>query len=191
LTERLKMEAGQKYDHRDPDLVQGRQRARVLLAKYSSASPFDLENRQRILEELLMAPTDAYIEPPFYCDYWRYIKLGKGVYFNFGCVILDVNRVTIGDTCLFGPFCQILTATHPIDGNERRTPDAFIGYSKPISIGKGCWFGGGAIVCPGVTIGDNCVIGSGAVVAKDVAPNSVVAGNPARLLRTVPPLRPR
>jgi maltose O-acetyltransferase len=161
------------------------------MTKYNTASHVDLAPRQRILEELLMAPTDAYIEPPFYCDYGCYIKLGKRAYFNYGCLILDVNCVTIGENCLLGPFCQILTATHPIDANERITVDGFTGCSKPVFIGANCWFGGGAIVCPGVTIGDNCVIGSGAIVAKDVPPNSVIAGNPAKLIRTLPPFRGR
>jgi maltose O-acetyltransferase len=180
------MEADQLYNGADPDLVAFRTKARVLLHEFNQSSPTDPENRTRILSELIGAPTDAWIEPPFFCDYGPYIKLGKRVYMNFNCCVLDVSRVTIGDGTLFGPNVQVLTATHPWEGNQRRTG---LEFGKPIVIGRNCWLGGGAVICPGVTIGENSVVAAGAVVTKDVEPNSIVAGNPARLIRKVPPLR--
>ena len=56
-------------------------------------------------------------------------------------------------------------------------------YAYPVTIGDDCWIGGGAIICPGVTIGNRCVIVAGSVVTKDVADDSVVAGNPAKIIR--------
>ena len=56
-------------------------------------------------------------------------------------------------------------------------------YAKAVHIGKGCWFGAGVTVCPGVTIGDNCVIGAGSVVTRDIPPNSLAVGVPCRVIR--------
>jgi maltose O-acetyltransferase len=105
---------------------------------------------------------------------------------NFNCCVLDVAEVTIGERTMFGPFVQVYTATHPVDGNARKSR---IEYALPISIGRYSWIGGGAIICPGVKIGENCVVAAGAVVTKNISPNSVVGGNPARVIRTIPPLK--
>jgi maltose O-acetyltransferase len=182
------MEAGELYWGGDPDLRADRERTRALLLEYNKSSPFDPVNRKRILERLFRAESDVFIEAPFYRDYGQYIKLGKKIFMNFNCCILDVNRVTIGDGCLFGPCVHIYAATHPVDGNVRILERE---SGMPVTIGRNCWFGGGAIVCPGVTVGDNCVISAGSIVTKDIPPNSVVAGNPARILKTVPPLKER
>lgn len=95
-----------------------------------------------------------------------------------GCVC----RVTIGSRVLFGPNVQLYAATHPLDGHVRqgiRGPE----YGKPITIGDDVWVGGGVVVCPGVTIGHNSVVGAGSVVTRDVQPYTVVAGNPAKVIR--------
>jgi hypothetical protein len=101
-------------------------------------------------------------------------------------VILDCARVTIGDRVLFGPNVQVYTAGHPVEGWVRKGT-AGPEFAKPITIGDDVWVGGGAIILPGVTIGDSCVVGAGAVVTKDVAPCTVVAGNPARVVRRLVP----
>jgi maltose O-acetyltransferase len=105
------------------------------------------------------------------------------VFFNFNCVVLDVARVTIGSHTLIGPAVQIYTASHPLDAQLRRRQE----FGKPVVVGSDVWIGGGAIICPGVTIGDASVIGAGSVVTRDVPPGVVAAGNPCRVLRTVPP----
>jgi maltose O-acetyltransferase len=104
------------------------------------------------------------------------------VFFNFNCVVLDVMPVTIGDRTLFGPAVQIYTATHPLDATLRSQG---LESARPVTIGSDVWVGGGAIICPGVTIGDRAVIGAGSVVTRDVPPDVVVAGNPARVIRAL------
>ena len=85
--------------------------------------------------------------------------------------------IRIGSNVLFGPNVQIYTATHPADALERRKGPEF---ARPITIGNDCWIGGSAIISPGVTIGDRCIVGAGAVVIKDIPPDSIVVGNPAK-----------
>jgi maltose O-acetyltransferase len=97
-------------------------------------------------------------------------------------VILDGAPVTIGDRVLFGPNVQVYAATHPLEGHVRQGT-AGPEYARPITIGSDSWVGGGAIILPGVTVGEHCVVGAGAVVTKDVPAYSVVAGNPARVIR--------
>lgn len=115
----------------------------------------------------------------FHCDYGSNISLGKNVFLNFNCVILDVVAVTIGDGTAIGPGVQILTADHPRDPAVRATGAEF---GRPIAIGKNVWIGGGALILPGVTIGDDAIIGAGAVVTKDVPAGATAVGNPARIL---------
>jgi maltose O-acetyltransferase len=119
------------------------------------------------------------LRPPFYCDYGYNIALGAGVFMNFGCVLLDVAAIEIGDGCQIGPSVQILTADHPRDPEMRRRG---LESGKPIRIGRNVWIGGGAIVLPGVTVGDDAIIGAGSVVTRDVAAGATVVGNPARRL---------
>jgi maltose O-acetyltransferase len=79
---------------------------------------------------------------------------------------------------------QLLTPTHPVAAGLRRDKWE---AAKPIAIGNNVWLGGGVIVCPGVTIGANTVVGAGSVVIRDLPPNVVAAGNPARVVRAVAP----
>ena len=96
--------------------------------------------------------------------------------------MLDVNKVTIGDHTLFGPNVQIYTATHPMDYKVRQV---WLEMGYPITIGSDVWFGGGAIICPGVTIGDRSVIGAGSVVTRDIPADSFAAGNPCKVIKSL------
>ena len=82
-----------------------------------------------------------------------------------------------------GPAVQLYTAQHPLDPVVRRSG---LESARPIRIGHDVWMGGGTVVLPGVTIGARSVVGAGAVVVHDVPPNTVVVGNPARVIRTLP-----
>jgi maltose O-acetyltransferase len=178
-TEKEKMLAGELYLAADPELVRERRAARVLLRRYNASTEDD--DRTGLLRALLgVMGAGVYIEPPFYCDYGSQITLGRYVYMNFGCVVLDVCPVTIGNEVMFGPSVQVLTATHPLDATARCAGPEL---GRPITIGDRVWVGGGAILLPGITIGENSIIAAGAVVTRDVPPNVVVGGNPARVIR--------
>lgn len=182
-TEREKMLAGELYLASDPELVQARASARDLLRQYNQTSQAELSQRAKILKRLLGAVGEqAWIEPPFYCDYGSNLFLGRGVYLNFNCTVLDCNTVHIGDNAKFGPSVQIYTAYHPVEVAARLAGPEL---AAPIRIGQNSWIGGGVIVCPGVTIGDNTTIGAGSVVTKDIPANVVAVGNPCRVLRSL------
>jgi maltose O-acetyltransferase len=124
----------------------------------------------------------------FYTDYiclmhGGRISLGEAVSFNHGCWINAAGGLTIGDRVLVGPRVMIHTANHRFDDPDRGIREQ--GHDmRPVVIGDDCWLAMGVMVLPGVTIGQGCVIGAGAVVTADVPDWSVVAGNPARVLRS-------
>ena len=176
-----KMLDGELYDPMDPELVAARRNARLLTESLNASRDNETKKRRKILRELIPEGGDSvWMQPPFYCDYGRNITLGKNVFFNFNCVILDVAEVRIGARTLFGPAAQVYTATHPMSAKERAS-GLEMGY--PITIGEDVWIGGGAIICPGVTIGDRSVIGAGSVVTKDVPADVFAAGNPCKIVR--------
>lgn len=183
-SEKSKMLAGELYDGQDPELVADRRRARELTQALLTLPPDADAERAELLAQLFRAPSDAVIMPPFFCDYGWNISLGRQVFFNVNCIILDVAPVTIGNNVLLGPAVQLNTPLHPMDAAERRSG---LEYARPITVGDDVWIGGGAIICPGVTIGPRSVVGAGSVVVKDVPPDVLVAGNPARVIRPLVP----
>lgn len=183
MTEKEKMIAGDLYAPSDLQLVKDRRQARILFGSYNSTPPDDVEKRKELLQELFnQRSVNLYIEPPFYCDYGYNIELGENVYMNFNCCILDVSLVKIGNNTMFGPNVQIYTATHPL---EHKARNSGFEYAKPITIGNNVWVGGNAIICPGVTLGNNVVVGAGSVVTKSFPDDVFIAGNPARIIKTI------
>jgi maltose O-acetyltransferase len=182
-TEKEKMIAGELYDPLDKQLVEDRLRTRLLIKELNDTREDEVEERGRVLKELIPnAGEGLWLQPPFYCDYGYNMRVGERVFFNFNCVVLDVSMVTIGSRTLFGPNVQIYTATHPMNHQERASG---VEYAKPIVIGEDVWVGGSAVICPGVTIGDRAVIGAGSVVTKDIPSDVFAAGNPCRVIRSL------
>lgn len=181
LTEKEKMLSGQLYKYLDEELCEEHRRAVSLSYKYNQTDPCDTEKQQAILNELLGGiGTNCVIENPFYCFYGYNTFLGNDVYFNFGVTILDCGRVTIGDDSMFGPYSQIYTVDHPVDGAERLKK---IEYTKDVTIGKNVWVGGGSIIMSGITIGDNAVIGAGSIVTKNIPPDTLAMGSPCKIIK--------
>jgi len=177
-SEKQKMLAGELYVATSEELAADARRAAEWMDRYNSSIAATQRDHAALLREMLAeAGEGAYIRPPFHCDYGYNISLGRGVFLNFNCVILDVVKVTIGDRTQIGPGVQILTADHPRDPAKRR---AGLEFGRPVAIGTDVWIGGGAIVLPGVAIGDGAIVGAGAVVTRNVAAGATVVGNPAR-----------
>ena len=179
-SEKEKMLAGELYRAVGPELAADNLRADRLMRAYNATGADEQDRRSAILTELLGSKGEGVVlRPPFYCDYGYNIRLGQGVFANFGCVFLDVVVIEIGDNCQIGTFVQILTADHPRDPALRSQG---LESGKPVRIGRNVWIGAGAIILPGITVGDDAIVGAGSVVTRDVPPGATVAGNPARML---------
>ncbi len=158
-----------------------------------------IDNSQKILAELNLSYhtksevreifsrlTDKEIDdsfellPPFYTDFGRNITVGKNVFINQNCTFMDRGGITIEDNALIAPRVNLITINHCQEPSRRRDV-----YSKPIHIFKNVWIGAGVTVTPGVTIGENSIIAAGAVVTKDIPPNVIAAGVPAKVIRKI------
>jgi maltose O-acetyltransferase len=180
-TEKEKMLAGEIYNCLDPDLEAERQKTKELLRLYNLTEA--MPERQTILKQLLgQIGQNSIIEPPFYCSYGHNTHIGDHVFLNVLCNILDNNEVHIGHHVMIGPAVQIYTAAHLLQAEARNQG---LEVTKPIVIEDNVWLGGGAILLPGVRIGQNAVVGAGSVVSRSVPANTVVAGNPARVIREI------
>ncbi len=183
MSEKEKMLCGEYYNSMDKELVTMRIWARKMTERINKTSILKLKRRVKLFKKLFGSTGEnIYIEPAFNCDYGVNIHVGENFYANYGCVILDVAEVRIGKNCFIAPQVGIYTATHPIHPAERCSGKE---YAKPITIGDNCWIGGHAVINPGVSLGNNVIVASGSVVTKSFGDNIIIAGNPAKILRTI------
>lgn len=166
----------------DDSIFQQQIPARILTQKLNTADRSDFDTLKALVKELLGKSDNAFINPPFYCDYGFNIEVGRNFFANYNCTILDVGKVKIGDNCQLAPNVAIYTAGHPLHPDSRNSAYE---YGIDVTIGDNCWIGGNSVICPGVHIGNNVVIGAGSVVTKDIPDWSVAAGNPCRVIRKI------
>jgi maltose O-acetyltransferase len=180
-----RMLAGELYRNNDPELVAMRRACGRLLDRFNATAADGDAERAAILTELLDGIGEgSWIMPRFQCDYGTNITLGANSFLNYDAILMDCARITIGDDVSIGPRVQRGEQLHPIDDHQARRERWET--AAPITIGDNVWFGGGVIVCPGVTVGRNSVIGSGSVVTRDVPDHVIAVGNPCRVLRELP-----
>lgn len=181
-TEYDKMIAGDWYRYRFgpelADLTTATQRTcRRITALYDD----DREAAAALFRELLgSVGKGADFRPPFYLDYGHRLHVGDRTFINADFLTLGGGEIRIGSDVLIGPSVRLYTPTHVLDPELRPG-----GWERvePVTIEDGVWLGGSVVVCPGVTIGARSVIGAGSVVTKDVPPDVVAVGNPARVVR--------
>ena len=167
----------------DEELWQAHLHSKSITRQLNATLETEMAKRKALVQELFAgAGENAYVEPPFYCDYGRNTWVGKNFYCNYDCVFLECGPIKIGDNVMFGPKVALYAVNHPTEPEVRATN---YNYPEPITIGNDVWIGGSVVVCPGVTIGDNTVIGAGSVVTKDIPSGVVAAGNPCRVIRDI------
>ena len=119
--------------------------------------------------------------PPFYTTGGENVRIGRNVFINQNCTMYDLGGIDIADDVMIGPNVSIITSGHPIEPSQRRA----CVIAKPIVIEKNVWIAAGATILGGVTVGENSVVAAGSVVTRHVPPNTLVGGNPARVIRSV------
>lgn len=179
-----KMHDGELYFPNDGEIMRD-QLARIdRLRDYNMTRSTDMAKREELLKEMFAEIGEGcYIEPPFFSNFGGgHCHFGKNVYANFNLTLVDDTHIRVGDNTIFGPNVTVATAGHPIEPTLR---EKGLQYNAPVTIGRNCWIGAGAVILPGVSIGDNTVIGAGSVVTKDIPAGVVAVGNPCRVLREV------
>jgi acetyltransferase-like isoleucine patch superfamily enzyme len=152
-----------------------------LSSELSAFSMDEPESIQLAFEELIGKPVgDAfYLIPPFYTDHGLNITVGRAVFIGHQCAFTGHGAIDIADEVMIAHKVNLITGSHPVEPDDRRR---YI-TAEPIAIETNVWIGAAATILPGVTIGANAVVAAGAVVTNDVPPATVVAGNPARIIR--------
>lgn len=164
-------------------MVQNVKRAMEITAEMNRLTFNDADEVRTLFCKLTGKKVDEHflLIPPFYSNGGDEISLGKRVFINQNCTIYDLGGVTIGDDVMIGPNVSILTTGHPLAPSLRRS----VTIGNPIVIGNNVWIAANAILIGGVTIGDNAVVAAGSVVTRDVPPNTLVGGNPARIIHAI------
>lgn len=187
-----RMISGRLYNSASPDIAKQHAAGLIGCDKFNKIPVRRQKAKQKALEKLIpSAKTNGLcIFAPFYCEYGVNIHVGKECFVNYNCIFLDVSPITLGDGVWIGANVTLATPNHPFLAEERLNADYPDGrhdleYSSPIIIKDGCWICSSATICGGVTVGENSIVAAGAVVTRDVPPNSIVAGVPAKVLRTI------
>lgn len=166
----------------DDSVMEEQKVCRRILQRLNTVDRSDFDGIAAIVRELFGRSDNAFVNPPFYCDYGSHIEVGKNFFANYNCTIIDVAKVKIGDNCQFAPNVSIYTAGHPLHPVSR---NSLYEYGISVTVGDNVWIGGNTVIMPGVRIGSNTVIGAGSVVTKDIPDWVVAAGNPCRVIRQI------
>lgn len=175
------LHAGEAVSMSHPDmplLTQAASDAFAALKAFNQAH--EIAEMRDLFAEVIGCKLDdtTLVYPPFYTNHGKNITLGKGVFINHACSMLDLGGIDIHDEVMIGPRVNITSENHPVSPAERKTL-----VPGRVTIKKNAWIGAGATILPGVTIGKHAVVAAGAVVTQDVPDNTVVGGVPAKVLK--------
>lgn len=169
-------------DPDDPGTIRSREiasRYGPMLEEINRAGRFSPDYRRR-LEEFFPNGIDDSVNiiAPFHIDYPTEIRFGRRIFINQGLTCVARGGIVIEDDVMIGPNVSLLTVNHDLKDHWRL-------YASPIVLKRNCWIGAGASIIPGVVVGENAVVAAAAVVTKDVPPDTVVAGNPAKVIKRI------
>src|ERR1700751_4830331 len=158
-------------------------RAMAITAALNRLTFNDADEIRALFSELIGKKVDEsfLLSPPFYTAGGTEIRVGHDVFINQNCTFYALGGLDIADDVMIGPNVSIITASHPLEPSRRRA----LTIAKPIVIERNVWIVAGATIVGGVTVGENSVVAAGSVVTKDVPPNTLVGGNPARVIRSI------
>ena len=187
-----RMVEGKLYNSTSKDIFWQHARGLWLTQKLNKCSVLNQPRQKRLFNKLIPSSKgkSVWAFTPFYCEYGVNIQVGNGVFFNYGCTLLDIAPITIEDDVWLGANVTIATPCHPLISTERicqNYPDGYhdLEYSKPVTIKKGSWIASNVTICGGVTIGENCVVAAGSVVTRDIPDGYIAMGVPAKAVRKI------
>jgi acetyltransferase-like isoleucine patch superfamily enzyme len=158
-------------------------RAMAITATLNRLTFYDADEVRALFSDLIGTKVDDsfLLIPPFYTACGIEIRVGRNVFVNQNCTFYDLGGLDIADDVMIGPNVSIITTGHPIEPSQRRASV----IAKPIVIERNVWIAAGTTIIGGVTVGENSVVAAGSVVTKNVPPNTLVGGNPARVIRSI------
>ncbi len=158
-------------------------RAMAITANLNRLTFNDADEVRALFSELIGKKVDDgfLLIPPFYTTGGTDISVGRNVFINQNCTFYDLGGLDIADDVMIGPNVSIITSGHPLEPSQRR---GFV-VAKPVVIERNAWIAANATIIGGVTVGENSVVAAGSVVTRDVPPNTLVGGNPARVIRSI------
>lgn len=158
-------------------------RAMAITARINRLTFDDADEVRALFGELTGQAVDEsfLLIPPFYAAGGDEIRVGRNVFINQNCTFYDLGGLDIADDVMIGPNVSLITAGHPLEPSQRRA----VTIGKPIVIERNVWIAAGATIIGGVTVGQNSVVAAGSVVTREVPRNTLVGGNPARVIRSL------
>lgn len=139
----------------------------------------DTDEYQDLLHKVFpLLGENCRVEIPFSGVRTANVRFGRNVIVMPGCLMMSAGGITIDDEVMIAANVQLISNNHDLEQRNVIT-------CKPVHICRHVWIGAGATILPGVTIGENAVVGAGSVVTHDVESNTIVAGNPAKLIRKI------
>lgn len=158
-------------------------RAMAITAKLNLLTFNDADEVRALFSELIGRKVDDsfLLIPPFFTTGGPDVRVGRNVFVNQNCTFYDLGGIDIADDVMIGPNVSIITSGHPIEPSQRRA----FAIAKPILIERNVWIAANVTIIGGVTVGENSVVAAGSVITKDVPPNTLVGGNPARVIRSI------
>jgi acetyltransferase-like isoleucine patch superfamily enzyme len=158
-------------------------RAMAITARLNRLTFNDADEVRALFSELIGRKVDDsfLLIPPFYATGGTDTRIGRNVFVNQNCTFYDLGGLDIADDVMIGPNVSLITSGHPVEPSRRRD----FTIAKPIVIERNVWIAAGATIIGGVTVGENSVVAAGAVVTKNVPSNTLVGGNPARVIRSI------
>jgi len=178
-----RLRSGETITANDPEGYKLREASfatkKLVIQMNNSSDPEEVRN---FLSQITGNEIDTSVDvfTPLYVNYGKHTKIGKNVFINFGCTLLDLGGITIEDNVLIAPNVSLLSEGHPVSPADRHS--LMVGH---IHIKKNAWIGAGATILQGVTIGENSVVAAGAVVSTNVPDNTIVGGIPAKVIKEI------
>lgn len=159
------------------DFAEGVQMAQ-LCYKVNHTMPYTEEYDALVPQLFAEFGEDSRLMSPTTVVRGRSVKIGKRVVIMNGSLFMGAGGITIDDDVLVAANVQLISNNHDLYEHQVLT-------CKPVHLKRNCWIGAGATILPGVTVGENAVVGAGSVVTKDVPDNTVVVGNPAKIVKKI------